>query len=224
MTALLTETFEGGTNGATMTTGNTAFNNISSSTLTFSNASPKGGTLCGDLLAASSLPSLRYDFGSTRTLAYIRLYLKIIAYPSVLVPICTAFNGATKIADLRLSAVGVCSIRDNSTVVATSGLTLATNTWHRLAWKVDPGNTGQSLSIYAGTNFESALGAQDEKLTGSASNTAQTAVDSMRIGLLSSITSGEVQFDDVQIDDAAEPPATNPVASSVTFAYQVVIG
>jgi hypothetical protein len=198
---------------------------------TFQNASPVPhvGSFQATMTqgAANSTFALRYDPGVTKTLIWVRTYIYIPALPAAIMTLWSIFNGASKVSDCRLNTTGTVFLRDNNTLVATSTSALTTGTWHRLAYYINPTGSApqQKLNMYLGSNADGAVGAQDEQISGSASGTSQTGVDSVRGGLVASTASADtLVLDDYAIDDANEPGPTIVGTSNYYIAHQVVIG
>ncbi|HSX30885.1 MAG TPA: hypothetical protein VLE99_03125 [Candidatus Saccharimonadales bacterium] len=155
------ENFEGGTNGATITTSNTAYNStIQNSTFDNSqtvvgNLSAKtvsNGTTAGFMRQAITVPA------ASVTERYMRRYVRFTAYPPVgtsVAIIRTRLTGATK-AQITLTNAGQLQLRDTATVVATSVNVYPLNTWIRLEYHVDATTTNtQTLRIYMGNLLNS---------------------------------------------------------------------
>jgi hypothetical protein len=198
--AALTENFEGGSNGANISTGNSIFDSITGSgTATFINDAQEG-SLSGRVATTAATRILRADITSTGTL-WVGFYIKIITTPDATSAISSWFSNTTKVGDFRLGTDNTVSLRDNNTTVWTS-TALATNTWHRIAIKSIPNSaTGHRVRIYSGANLDTMTTSQDSgDLAATASG--MTAVDNFRMGVIGSSTS-TLQFD--RLRGASEP-------------------
>jgi hypothetical protein len=161
----LSNSFEGGTNATTITTGNsggtsgTAFDAVTisgSNTLTYSTTSPARGTLgmavaipgsSGNPAYATWAGSLITDqVGGTTATTYGRVYLKLPAIPNpggTGATLMRAMNsaGSAQRWSVRLNSSGQIQVADGTnTVIATSTTTLTSGT----VWRIEVGGEGKA--------------------------------------------------------------------------------
>lgn len=198
----LTENFEGGTNGATITTANTIFDNKTGTAAVTFNNDAKEGSLSMQVAASAQDAILRADLTASSTL-WLCYYIKIVSAPSTPTAITNWYSGTTKIGDIRLASDMTISLRDGSAGVWTS-TALVANVWHRVAIKITPNNaTGHRIKIYSGANLDGSTASQDSG-NQTATAAAVSSVDNVRFGLISTETA-TLRFDRVRGDDATEP-------------------
>lgn len=143
---LLTNSFEGGTNGTTITAANSgggsgnAFDVVTAppaaGTLAFSNTHAAHGSLsCGvGLGATTGTPQLEWSTSmGTQTQAWFRQYLFFAANPAEQVATVRFKSGATLCASVQISAGGLIITSNSSgTTIFTMATSLPTNAWFRL--------------------------------------------------------------------------------------------
>lgn len=153
------EDFEGGTNGATLTTVNTNFNPITAN-LTFTNSPVYTGSLAMQVTiggtAAAANGHLIYGAG---TVGVSAVSYSTFAINFAAIPAANTFlqqiegPGSVLLADLRINAAGTITIRRGDTLVAvfTSTTVLSTATWYIIEHSYDADNQMQRLTIYNST-------------------------------------------------------------------------
>lgn len=210
-----TEDFSGGTNGTSITTGNTGYTTITG-TAVFDASTRINGALSGKMTSSGSGALLRHTFTAT-TSRYFRRYLRVSAFPvsgSVLA-ICRLRNSSSStMAEINLTNDGVFTLKNGSTVVATSSNTPLTHTWFRLEWFINGGGTTQTLRLFLHGDVNSAT--PTETLTGAYSG---GTFDRCEEGAATNSFMGTVWVDAVADDTGAWPgPASDanqlPVASA----------
>jgi hypothetical protein len=151
---VFTEKFEGGTNGAAITTSNTAYSAVTG-TCTFDNSAQILGTYSGKCFANGTTAAfLRETFASSVSERYFRRYIRFSAIPTANVAIMRTRLSSTSTAQILLLSTGVLQLRDGSTVITTSNTVCSINTWYRLEWHV-VGGGAQTLRIFAGNSLHS---------------------------------------------------------------------
>jgi len=168
MGVLFAEDFEGGTNGANVTTGNTAFGGIGSPTPTFSNAEVLTGSLSMRTTGAgggnaSPLP----DWNAAPT-KYFRAYIYVSAFVasgSRQIMSATTSTGRPRI---YLNSSGYIEARLTSTLQATATAPLALG-WNRVEHRIT-GTTSHQVRVFAGANLHGTTPDWDSGSLGSGGN------------------------------------------------------
>lgn len=218
--------FEGTTVGANEPrSGAYAFNAGSlsgSGTATFDSAHPHGGSRTLKLATAVATDAVFEHIEPASGMPTIvgRGYLYFAALPPNTLTIMSAYSGATKVADVRLSAGGTLSVRNVSTAIGTA--TLVAARMYRIEWMISPNPTGgtQTLRVFSGTNLESSA-SWDASVTGAASATAATSINSLRYTISGDVFT--VWWDDVAAaDDWIGPAGSNPADAAATATASAV--
>lgn len=215
----LTETFENGSNGATLTTSNTIFFNFPGTLTPTFTSDAAVGSLAMDITTSSNTNLARSVFTSASTV-WVSYFLKIVTLPGVSTIISAWYdstNSNVKIGDLRLNSDATITLRDASTAQWTS-TALATNAWHRIAFKTVPNSaTGHQLKIYSDSNLFGTTASQD---SGNATATAAgvSTVDNMRFGSIVAETT-EIIIDHLQGDNASEPTPPAAPTGAILFPW-----
>lgn len=205
MTSLFTEDFEGGSNGATLTTGNTSFSAFNGS-VTFTNTASAvaSGSLAMQVTAASGTDvSANKTYASSQAKLWRRVY---VTPPSTLtgtIDLIVARGSNALRARLRLNTNRTVSLMNGNSVVWTSTTVLPAGQVSRLAWRLDNPAGQQQLRLYVGVNPHTTTVTED-----SANRTYnQGTIDTLRLGQINSGTTASttVYFDAVADDDTNEP-------------------
>jgi hypothetical protein len=198
----LTEDFEGGTNGAAVTTSNSIFDNKTGTGSVTFNTDAYRGSLAMNISPVADNVVLRADFTAATTL-WVGFYMKVVTAPAATTAIMNWYSGTTKIGDLRVGADGTLSLRDGNSQVWAASTPLTIGAWHRIAVKVVPNTaTGHRVKIYSGTNLDGSTASQDSgNLAATASGV--TNVDNVRFGLIS-VDTATVRIDRIRADNAVE--------------------
>lgn len=210
----LANTFEGGSNGTTITTGNSggtsgnAFDSTSGTVPTFSTAHAMHGTIG---LAMQGSGNVRWSSASVtggNTTMYGRVYVFITAAPNVQTVLVGGQTPSSTIAaqfSVRVNtnrAVG--TITKGSTAIAsTTKLTVAT--WYRLEFKmvsVTSGNCTLDCRIYVGDSTTITETMTQATGTGQAGD---TSIDGLMVGSTNIVTANVVFLDDLQINSTGYP-------------------
>jgi len=147
----IVEDFEGGTNGAVITTSNTGLG-FTDGVATFTNT---GGVHTGSLAAlysataGTSYSVVYFGAPTLRGASYARFYVTFAALPAANVLIGAYRAVTTSRAELRINSAGTVTLRNGTTAVYTSTATLAANTTYRIEWDAVNG-TGQAVRVYVG--------------------------------------------------------------------------
>jgi hypothetical protein len=216
--SLFTETFEGGTNGAAVTSGNTNFASVTGSTLTFaSTPTAPQGTLSLSVVAAAAATV----YGQSTVTVTGVFYRRVYVYPPATVTgtfDMVATRGSNSPRNrLRLNTNRTVSLLNGTAVVWTSTTALPAGQWSRIEFRVDNTAGQQQARLYIGANPHTATVTED-----SGDRTYnQGTIDTIRLGQLNSATTGSttIFFDAVADDDAAWPGpiTTAPAALTATF-------
>ncbi len=202
----LSEDFEGGGNGAHITTTNSFFTSTQlAAPMQFTTADAISGTRSATLGTLGSTSANMVEFPAA-TDPWLMFYLKIVTTPTTISGIVTGYEGdTTKLFDVRLTTANQLQYRSVSTTRWTS-TALATNAWHRVAINVSPDISGAGsarIKIYSGTNLHSISASQDstsQQLVGLAAT-----CDNFRFGAISSDTTMQYLLDYVRGDTDTEP-------------------
>lgn len=208
MAAIITEAFEGGTNGAAVTTGNTSIGAIGAGAAwTFTNASPVApSTLACRATFSASTSNARWTLPTSST-AYFDLFIRSSEVASARSVAWVASDLAAR-ASVRILADGTVQIRNGNVEVARTTATVAANAWFRVAWKLVNG-TEQRLRLYATAPYT----AVTEEISGTF-NTG--SFDRFRIGADASLT-GTTDWDSLISDDTTWPTRGSGGAGQVTY-------
>jgi hypothetical protein len=202
----LSEGFEGGSDGAGVTTSNTIFTNTGGTAAkTFDAAGKLLGSLAMKIVNAATFGYMQYLWGSSQTNQYVRFYYNAASRPSAGQNIiCQIQNGGTNRAQLTLTSAGKFNIRSPATLKA-SGANIYPG-WVRLEW--DLVGTVQTLRIFSGANLYGTT--PDEVLSPGAGSITVSGFDRINFGNSAAETFTQY-FDGIEIDSAATPgPATDP--------------
>lgn len=223
----LAEGFEG-SDGTTITPANTKADNLSgSATAKFETTGAAVGSSSMEVVASGNSLIARFNFTSIATL-YLDLVISVESLASgATVAIAnwydSAGSGTGKVGDLRIDYVDgthyTLELRDNNTSRWTStNLTIGTN--YRVQVKVVPGSaTGHRVYIY---NTITSDTADQDSGTLTATANSQTAVDNVRLGVISNATT-TVRFHDMQGDDAQLVARATSIGSTVAVTAGVTI-
>lgn len=204
--------FEGGTNGATVTTGNSggasgdSFDAVAApagTTLIYDNTHPAHGTL-GLKGATGSTSAAAYsqkNFPAATSTAALRFYCYLTANPAVATAIATIVSGTVTIARVRVSALGKLQIIDaNNAAVLTQTGSIPLNQLFR----VEVQFSSLSATVGAATlsrydTADSTTASETGSVTGQ--NFGGTG-DRYRIGIPATLANaGPIWFDDVAGND-----------------------
>lgn len=225
MAILFENTFEGGTDGVGITTGNSggasgdAFSSIfnsGSASFVFDDATSAFGALSGNhtVTVSGETSNWRWDHAAETEL-WCRMYFRISdSTPSSNFPILAWHDNTNRVAELQITTGGNIRLRDNgNTQRYISSGNVAANEWNRVETHVVFNATTGHLEaqIYYGANFNGVT--PDETIGNQTDNWDTGALcDNIRGGIIS--TAGQaIQFwnDNLVIDDAQFP---GPVGSA----------
>lgn len=208
--------------GTTLTAGSTGFDNSTSNgtaTYVSSTTSPLHSTYARITSTTSSTYILRKDQTSVAS-RYYRFYVRMSAIPSSTQTILASRNGSTAVSNIRIQNDGTLSIRDGTSTVDTSTVTITANQWARLELHYDSAGAKQWLRIFLGDNVDGQI--PDQVLSGSATN---GSTDNFQAGLVTAQTSQTYDLDDIATSTAGwlGPAGTDtiPAISSGTISSPV---
>jgi hypothetical protein len=230
-------TAEGGTNGTTVSTGNSggvsgdAFFSVSpgtGGTITFTNAQAMHGTLSYNLTTGTTATTVILSDGNVGTSFGTRFYIRLTGYPSsetIIHDVQTA--AGTTVSRLHITTTGALKVVNNAgTAVSTFTNVLALNTWYRVAfWGTVNATTGSLNAVtYAG---DSLTAIETKNLTNQ--NTGSTGAGRAVYGKgTPSPTMATFYIDDIKqdLETAAEIsiPTNSPPTVSVNSNQNVAAG
>lgn len=206
MTVLSTVTFNGYSEGATVTTGTlTSGWTASGTAFTALAAAAKHGARGASVDNVTSA-FLYYEETATTADRVMSGYFNLVDNPnqSYLGQITSS---GTNRADWRVNANGTVTLRDNQVAVSTSTPALSTGVWYRWEWLTGTG--GQELRIYIGEGSTPVL-----TLTATLSNTSRNR---FAFGVISNGNSRDYLMDTLRVADAWTGAFVAPQAIGVTF-------
>lgn len=206
MATVFTETFEGGSNGNTITTGNTNYDSVSGAP-TFTNSSPAVGSLAADCDASGS--TCRFDEAVDEpSVLYRRFYFKVPELPGSNLYIATNTSGASARADMRINTNGTVSVRNGFSAVWTSTAAVTAGQWARFEWRLSATAGTQEARLFTGAQLHGPSNNPTDS-SGSVTFDAGTFTNT-GVGIIQN-TTARVFIDDVKNDDSTWPgPATVP--------------
>jgi fibronectin-binding autotransporter adhesin len=213
------ERYEGGTQGATVTTSNTGWSSFSSASLqTFDNAHSVSGGLAVKVAVTANTAYATKTF-TAASLQSQRFYLWMDALPSAATLLARLLSGTTERAALRMNADGTITVRNALVATGTATGALPLGQWVRLEWKVDGPGGVQELRAFWGANID---GTVPNTAAGSPVFTNST-FDTYRLG---SQTAADwtVWYDDVALSDLAAYPAPTLFPATVGMAAAGALG
>ena len=198
-TTVLSENFEGGTNGGAITTGNSTASNVVAGTPTFINAAVEG-ILAGRYNAAAAGVATRHDHDPIDGTSWASMYFYVPALPSESVYFTSWYSpGSDKIGDIRLQADGSVVARNNNTAVITSTAVVTAASWHRIAWRITR-NSQMEIRLYLGSNRHGTT----PDWSGTGASTQNFTTGRLFLGTASAATL-DVRFDRVRVAHTYEP-------------------
>ena len=191
MTELARYDAEGQTSGASASASSPWSIGTGSGSLVINSAAAIHGDV-GIRFASSSYKTLNYTESSTAAARVIDFYFKVMA-GSANALICGLYDDATSSfrGDVRVNAARTMSIRNISTAVDSTTVTITTGSVYRMAWRTITGT--QTLRLYEG-NSATPL----DTLSGSMTNGTHTR---FLTGLIAASTGFQMDFDTIRIGD-----------------------
>ncbi len=205
---LLTNSFEGGTSGTTITAGNSggtsgsAFDSVSigaSATAAFDNAHAANGTLSGKITtpvsATSSYLAWTTSMGSQATV-WFRLSLYYTANPANTHRVWTAVQTATNCGSLQVTSAGKLQFIDaSSSAIFTSTATIPLNAWFRVEGYLTGSATVGQVELKLFTTTSAVTPAETD--TSAATQNTFGAPNGYRYGVSGSTASVTLWMDDI---------------------------
>lgn len=161
MASTFTEDFDGGSNGVTITAGNSGYDGFTAATSpVFSNAQAHSGTLSALYAVSATTCSARISFSATG-LRFFRFYIYLSSNPGGNTQVYSVYSSGTQRGDLRITSAGKIQIRNGTTAVHTTTASLTLNAWNRVEWRVDNTNSQQQVRLYLGANCDGSTADED---------------------------------------------------------------
>jgi hypothetical protein len=211
------EDFQGGSNGASVTTSNSIFDQLAQGFI-FSNTrvlTTGGGTLSGRLVATTS-QQMVCSF-TLQGIFYVSFYIYVEANPSANFSLAQIRDSSGAIrAELRINSTGAFALRNSSQTAIYTSATQTHGQWMRVNWKYDNTNAKQRLLLYIGSNVHGTTADVD---SGDVTTTAAGTADRFAIGTVSAATV-TVNLDNIVVDNSAfaaptgAPSNTPPTANA----------
>ena len=204
-------TFEGGTPGTAVTTGNSGgtsgdpldFVDPSSSTIAYTDDALHGSVACEVSTTEDDDPYYAWQTGVAGTTTWGRVYIKIASYPSGNTNIVRHLADLQIVITVRIGSNGRLGLLYGTGTFAANGtVEVPLNTWVRLEWAVTTGVGTGSVTAWLYTDRESETPADTLQAVGVNVGTAD-AVTRQRMGILSSET-WSILFDTVAFSDTAK--------------------
>lgn len=224
--------FEGGSNGTTITTGNSggtsgdAFDTVTvgtTGTLAFDTTHAAHGTLALKVQqgVTSAASFVEKTFPSASATVAIRLYMYVTANPGVTVDVGKVLSGSTVRARLRLTNTGKLVVSDsaNAAVITQAG-TVPLNAWFRVEAQFPALSATVGQVTLARFNTADSAVATETATSTALQNFGGTA-DRVRYGVTTAAaTIGPFWLDDVAENDTASAigPAVTNVSAPATLA------
>lgn len=217
MTTFASESFEGGTAGATVTTSNTSAS-VVTGTPTFA-LGAYAGTLCMDVSVGgtASICSARFPYAAAQGAVYHCFALKVpTAIPANNCFISSHRNASTAQGDLRIAGgTGTLVLRNGASAVYTTTVALSTGVWYVVEVHIDSVGGTQRLKLWnaAGALIEDSA---DVAYSG-------LAIDNVVLGSTTSVANVEVQIDRLQDADVSVGPLSSgsPGRTSTTLVAEL---
>jgi methionine-rich copper-binding protein CopC len=223
MATIKSNTGDGGSNGTTVTTGNSggasgdAWGNVVGSTaVTFSNTQTVKGSMAYKMVQVGGTgANVRMDLGANTSEYYGRVYFYFTAFPTSSNVIIRSFDSSfAEKYRFELNASGQIRTMDGSQTLLNTSTALSANAWYRLEWHVvaGTGTSGQiELKVFSLDSTTALI-----TYTNSACN-AGTATEHIAFGAnLTSPTMPTLYLDEVKFDNAAYIGPANIVNQAPT--------
>ncbi len=209
----VTNSFEGGTNGTTVTTGNsggasgTAFNTVTldSNTIAYDSTVAQKGALSLKISvgAVSGSPIVLWNSGFTGTTMYWRTYVYITANPASNQNVLRFRVGTTIVGTLRINTTGrIQQMYGTGTAGATSTNAIPLSTWVRIETVITTSTTttGQMVTrLYL--TADSTTPTETVSNTGISTGSAGS-ITPFLAGVVSSTTNWSIWFDDMAVSSS----------------------
>lgn len=212
--APLTNSFEGGTNGSTISTSNsggasgTAFGAVTidgGESLTFDTSTAAHGSVSAQVAcptSGSSYVAWTSGISGTSATVYARAYLRFTGNPSATVNVLRILSAANGImGTIRVNTGGTIGMLYGSgTLAGTSTGALTANAWFRVEVMVTAGTTTGVMTCRVYWTMDGTT--PDETLTISNVNTGSANPTRLRVGVVSNAAASAFNIDDLGLDDA----------------------
>lgn len=173
VSADFSQDFDGFSNGASLTTGNTGFSAISNSngaTFTASTDTPIHNTFGRFQTTAQSTAAAQFSHASTSS-RYYRYYFRLGSMPATAQTLFNLYDNVDAVVSaLRLQPDGTIQLRNGNIAVDSSSYLLTSNQWVRVELFYNAANSTQTMRLFTGSNVNGDVAS--ETLTGPATNGA----------------------------------------------------
>lgn len=211
---------EGGTNGTTITTGNSASGSgdaftALSGTSTFSTSAAYHGSLGFQAPTTAAAGYFYWDVSSTSNIA-ARLYFRPAGVASSDDYLIRLGNGTTRLVSVHVNAAGKLRVSDaaGTTGVWTAASALTANTWYRLDLYAVAGSTTSNGTIKFGYYLGDSTSPVETVYNNTSSNVGTaTTFNRAYMGKYSAVSAFGYQFDDFKVRTAASD-FIGPVANT----------
>lgn len=224
---LLTNSFEGGTNGTTLTTGNTggasgnAFDAVNIGTgaaNTFDNAQAAHGTLSNKVSTTATVSSCYDEWNTsmgTLSQVWFRGYYYFTANPAATVRLWSCLVTSTTCAAVRVTTTGTLQFTNTGgTVILTSTATVPLNQWFRVEGFVIGSATVGQMEMKLFKTADSST--PDETDTSTAVQNTSGSPNTYRFGVTSALANaGPYWMDDLGLSDSGYIGPAVAAAASV---------
>jgi hypothetical protein len=226
----LKNSFEGGSNGTTITTGNSgtapddAFDNVSTgtgATTAFDNTQAAHGTLSAKIATAATSTTSYLEWSASfpnPATRWFRAYLYFTALPAAQYRVLNVLQGSTNIGNILFTAAGALAFtRAAGTTVFTSAA-IPLNQWVRLEGFVT-GDASVGQWEYKIWYTPDSPGTPDDTQTSAATQAMTGVPDKVRFGIgLNIANAGPYWMDDIGLSDTGYlgPISTTPISLADT--------
>lgn len=207
-TAVFSENFENGSNGANLTTSNTNFTSFQGTgSATFDNSVAALGAQSVKLVSTgSNFINVIFDITPNQSVIYARSAIYLTSYTTGTNLFAMSGVNAGNNASFLINTTGTISLRNGATLVAgPSTNTVPLNTWFLVEWKIDNGASTQT-----GRFYNSLTGSPVETISGTYN---QGVLSGFQIGVSTAVSVTYWQdLTSVAYDDWLGPLQISPAA------------
>jgi hypothetical protein len=202
MTNIISESFQGGSNGGTINLGNTAFNSLVEPGLTFSNTAVVSGegSLAAHMVISGGHAQMKSTF-TARNTVFFTIFLRPTTTPSANVVFLRAAGSGSTLGEVLFTTNQSIMIRNSGSVkiaeTATSYIPLGA--YIRVEWMLNTVTDKQQLRVFKGANV---LGSTPDYDSGLISTTPVGQIDALTTGAINAAT-WDAYIDTFTADDAA---------------------
>lgn len=219
------EDWETGANGATCTTGNTGFSQVSG--FTFSTTQFYKGAKSGRFNTTAATATFTIDSGVANTSDYFEAFVWLDALPVADTAIISATDALSgRIADIQVRTDGTLKARDFNNSIGTTTSVVTPGQWFRVEWFVQPtAGAGSTQTMWLYTNVTATTPAAGDTVTGTCSNAGKTDIQHFRGGVTIAATLAGYfdycQRNPTKIGPVGATGAVTVTAPSVTIGFSM---